>query len=89
MTKGKRISIALINAVPSGLLTLLIALFFASGTIAENYTDETFVAPQFFWMIPFWAIFVVIACFKRCLIIGIILMYLAPFIFLFLFMRLL
>lgn len=42
---GKRKKIALINLFISGIIALFIANFIASGTIAENYTDEQFVAP--------------------------------------------
>ncbi|WP_076558513.1 hypothetical protein [Salimicrobium flavidum] len=46
----------LINTVISGALALLIATFFAQGTIAENYSDKTWVAPEFLWVLPIWGI---------------------------------
>jgi hypothetical protein len=45
------------NIVFSGFMTFLITMFYAGGTIAENYTDKTFVAPEFFVTVPIcWAI---------------------------------
>ncbi|WP_139823805.1 hypothetical protein [Thalassobacillus devorans] len=46
----------LINTIVSGILAFLISTFFAGGTIAENYTDETWVAPEFFVILPIWAL---------------------------------
>ncbi|RWZ58656.1 hypothetical protein EQV77_06730 [Halobacillus fulvus] len=44
------------NSIISGVMVILISTFFAGGTIAENYTDKTWVAPEFFVIIPLWAI---------------------------------
>ncbi|MCA1010612.1 hypothetical protein [Halobacillus halophilus] len=44
----------MINTIISGLLAILISTFFAGGTIAENYTDKTWVAPEFFVILPIW-----------------------------------
>lgn len=44
------------NAIVCGLFMLLVAFFFAGGTIGENYTDEKYVAPQFFLLIPIWIV---------------------------------
>ncbi|MFD2922149.1 hypothetical protein [Halobacillus naozhouensis] len=49
-------TIYIINTIISGCIAALIAGFFAAGTIAENYTDETWIAPEFFVVIPIWAI---------------------------------
>ncbi|MGR9049647.1 hypothetical protein ACQ4XT_13560 [Halobacillus faecis] len=45
-----------LNTIISGLLAILISTFFAGGTIAENYTDKTWVAPEFFVILPIWAL---------------------------------
>lgn len=45
------------NIVFSGFITFFLTLFYAGGTIAENYTDKTFVAPEFLITLPIcWAI---------------------------------
>jgi hypothetical protein len=44
------------NVVICALLTVFIAFFFASGTIGENYTGKTYVAPEFFIILPVWVI---------------------------------
>ncbi|MDM5317244.1 hypothetical protein QUF49_14640 [Fictibacillus sp. b24] len=44
------------NVIICGFLTVFIAIFFAAGTIGENYTDETYVAPEFFLILPVWVI---------------------------------
>ncbi|MFG6117898.1 hypothetical protein [Thalassobacillus sp. B23F22_16] len=49
-------AIYLINTIVSGILAILISTFFAGGTIAENYTDKTWVSPQFFVILPIWAL---------------------------------
>ncbi|SDJ09285.1 hypothetical protein [Salimicrobium halophilum] len=46
----------LINTVISGTMAFLISTFFAQGTIAENYTDKTWVAPEFLWILPIWGL---------------------------------
>lgn len=56
------------NLLFSGFMAISISMFFAEGAIAENYTDERFVAPEFLWMIPLWvveAILVVIYFYKK------------------------
>ncbi|MDZ5712599.1 hypothetical protein [Jeotgalibacillus haloalkalitolerans] len=51
----KKIKVAyVLNTIISGLIAALISTFFAGGTIAENYTDETWVAPEFFVILPIW-----------------------------------
>ncbi|WP_227397010.1 hypothetical protein [Jeotgalibacillus aurantiacus] len=53
----KKIKITyVLNTIFSGLIAILISTFFAGGTIAENYTDETWVAPEFFVILPLWAL---------------------------------
>ncbi|MFP7169523.1 hypothetical protein [Terribacillus sp. FSL K6-0262] len=46
----------LANAFISGIIAYFIAEFFAAGTIAENYTGQKYVAPEFFIIMVFWAI---------------------------------
>lgn len=45
-----------LHTVGSGLVAFFIATFMASGTIAENNTDNTFVAPLFLLVLVFWVI---------------------------------
>ncbi|MDG5472102.1 hypothetical protein P6709_10090 [Jeotgalibacillus sp. ET6] len=53
----KKIKVAyVLNTIFSGLIAILISTFFAGGTIAENYTDETWVAPEFFVILPIWVL---------------------------------
>ncbi|MCG1010755.1 hypothetical protein J4760_12065 [Salinicoccus sp. ID82-1] len=44
------------NIILCGIIAIFIAFFFAEGTIAENYTNKRFVAPEFFLVVPVWAI---------------------------------
>ncbi|KZE69111.1 hypothetical protein AWM68_02265 [Fictibacillus phosphorivorans] len=44
------------NVIICGFFTVNVAFFFALGTIAENYTDKTYVAPEFFLILPVWVI---------------------------------
>lgn len=53
---SRRKVIALINLAVSGFIALMISTFFAGGTIAENYTDKTYVAPEFFVIMIIWGI---------------------------------
>lgn len=53
---SKRKIIALVNLLISGFIALMISMFFAGGTIAENYTDETYVAPEFFIILVIWGL---------------------------------
>ncbi|MCA1057675.1 hypothetical protein LCL96_01930 [Rossellomorea aquimaris] len=46
----------IIHLVITGILTIPITLFFASGGLGENYTDHTFVYPQFLLVIAVWII---------------------------------
>ncbi|MFG6117152.1 hypothetical protein ACGTN9_18530 [Halobacillus sp. MO56] len=51
-----RKTVAIINAILTGIVVILISTFFASGGIGENYTDQTFVAPEFFAILFIWGI---------------------------------
>lgn len=44
------------NVIVSGIIIFFIMMFFVEGTIAENYTNERFVAPEFFLVFPVWVI---------------------------------
>ncbi|MFG6120805.1 hypothetical protein [Thalassobacillus sp. B23F22_16] len=46
----------IINAVISGIFVFMISTFFAGGAIGENYTDKTFVAPEFFLIAVIWGV---------------------------------
>ncbi|CDO02613.1 sphingosine N-acyltransferase lac1 [Oceanobacillus picturae] len=52
----KRKIISLVNLLISGFIAIIVSTFFAAGTIAENYTDKTFVAPEFFIVLVIWGI---------------------------------
>lgn len=45
----------------SGILTYMITTFFAGGTIAENYSDDQYPAPEFFINFVLWGIGIVFA----------------------------
>ncbi|WP_051353089.1 hypothetical protein [Thalassobacillus devorans] len=51
-----RKTVAIINVLLTGIVAVLISTFFASGGIGENYSDQTFVAPEFFAILVIWAI---------------------------------
>ncbi|MFS0752399.1 hypothetical protein [Oceanobacillus sp. 1P07AA] len=55
-----KIALIIINLIVCGFLAFAITLFFASGTIAENYTDQTFVAPEYFFILLIWFLGVVL-----------------------------
>ncbi|MFP7493418.1 hypothetical protein SFC66_06470 [Terribacillus saccharophilus] len=46
----------LTNAVISGFIAYFSAEFFAAGTIAENYTGQKYVAPEFFIVVVLWGV---------------------------------
>ncbi|RYG70853.1 hypothetical protein EU245_15355 [Lentibacillus lipolyticus] len=54
-----------LHTIFSGIFTFLVAVFFASGAIGENYTDAIFVAPIFFLIIVFWLVGVSFLVFKK------------------------
>ncbi|KAB8126019.1 hypothetical protein F9U64_21045 [Gracilibacillus oryzae] len=51
-----RFTLVMANVIICGIITLMLSFFFASGTIAENYTDQMFVAPEFFFMLLIWLV---------------------------------
>lgn len=51
---GMKALIVWVNLILCGFIAISISFFFAEGAIAENYTNERFVAPQFFLIIPIW-----------------------------------
>jgi hypothetical protein len=57
-----KFNVAVGNIILCGVLTLIISFFFAKGTIAENYTDKIFVAPEFFLMPLIWGIASLLTC---------------------------
>lgn len=61
---SKRQTIALVNLFITGLLAFVISMFFAQGAIAENYTDKTFVAPEFFTVLIIWGIGAIFTLFQ-------------------------
>jgi len=62
--KSNKVKMTL-HTVLSGIIAILVATFFASGAIAENYTDDTFVAPIFFLIIVFWFVGVLFLVFRK------------------------
>jgi len=53
------------HTVFSGIIAFLFSAFMASGTIAENYTEDTFVAPEFFLILVFWLVGVLFLVFRK------------------------
>ncbi|GIO25274.1 hypothetical protein [Oceanobacillus sp. J11TS1] len=62
--KVNKITLTL-HTVFSGLIAVFLSMFLASGSIGENYTDDTFVAPIFFLIIVIWVIGVLFLAFKK------------------------
>ncbi|WP_010094384.1 hypothetical protein [Ornithinibacillus scapharcae] len=61
---SKRKILLLINLLVSGVIAFAISMFYAQGTIGENYTDEVYVAPEFFIVLVIWGIGALFACFQ-------------------------
>lgn len=51
---------AMICLLISGVISLMVSIFFAEGAIAENYTDKTFVEPRFFVILVIWGFGVIL-----------------------------
>lgn len=62
--KTNKITIAL-HTIFSGVIALFVSTFFASGSISENYTDNTFVAPFFFLILVLWFVGVLFLYFRK------------------------
>jgi hypothetical protein len=60
----------------TGFITIPLALWFASGTIAESQTNASFPAPQFLWLIAIWMLGLVINYFSKFFWIGLIISFL-------------
>lgn len=52
----RRHTIITINLLISGFIAFVVTIFLAGGGISENYTDKTFVAPQYFIILVIWGI---------------------------------
>ncbi|WP_405098633.1 hypothetical protein [Oceanobacillus sp. FSL H7-0719] len=57
-------TVVIFHFVLSGIIAILVTVFFASGAIGENYTNSIFVAPIFFLIIVFWLAGVLFLVFK-------------------------
>ncbi len=53
---GKIKTTFVINTIVSGCIATFISVVFAQGTIAEDTTDRTYVAPEFFVITAIWAV---------------------------------
>ncbi len=62
--KVKKLTITL-HTVLSGIIAFFFSAFMASGTIAENYTEDIFVAPVFFLILVFWLVSVLFLVFRK------------------------
>ncbi|GAF17091.1 hypothetical protein JCM19046_1570 [Bacillus sp. JCM 19046] len=67
----------MLNAIPSLILALFVSTFFASGGIAENYTDSYFVAPFFFIILLVWLIGLILGLVTKNVLLSVPLMYLS------------
>jgi hypothetical protein len=55
----------IIHLVITGIITIPITLFIASGGLGENFTGNAFVYPQFLLVIAVWVIGVVLSFNKK------------------------
>jgi hypothetical protein len=46
----------IVHLILTGIITITVSLFIASGGLGENYTENTFVYPQFLLVIAVWLI---------------------------------
>ena len=62
----------IIHLVITGVITIPITLFLASGGLGENYTGHTFVYPGFLFIIGVWIIGSVLSFIRKSAVIGLI-----------------
>ncbi|MBW3111661.1 hypothetical protein KYJ26_07465 [Bacillus sp. MCCB 382] len=60
------------HLVITGVITIPITLFMASGGLGENYTDYTFVYPGFLLIIGVWIIGSVLSFIRKSAVLGLI-----------------
>lgn len=62
-----------IHIVLTGIITIPVTLFLASGAIGENYENELFPVPGFLTFIAVWLIGAILMFFNKTKVIGMIL----------------
>ena len=62
----------IIHLVITGIVTIPITLFIASGGLGENFTGNTFVYPGFLFIIVVWIIGSVLSFIKKSAVLGLI-----------------
>jgi hypothetical protein len=62
----------IIHLILTGIITITISLFIASGGLGENYTGNAFVYPQFLLVIAVWLIGAVFSLNKKWAIYGLV-----------------
>ncbi|MCA1054235.1 hypothetical protein LCM10_04485 [Rossellomorea aquimaris] len=71
----------IIHLILTGVITITISLFIASGGLGENYTGNAFVYPQFLLFIAVWLIGAVLLFNKKVRTVGLIISALPTVIF--------
>ncbi|BCB04024.1 hypothetical protein [Bacillus sp. KH172YL63] len=71
----------IVHIALTGILTIPVTLFFASGGLGENYTGNLFVYPQFLLVNVVWLAGAVLCFYKNTMIAGLILTALFPMLF--------
>ncbi|KPL60975.1 hypothetical protein [Rossellomorea vietnamensis] len=62
----------IIHLVITGVITIPITLFLASGGLGENYTGHTFVYPGFLFIIGVWLIGSVLSFSRKSALLGLL-----------------
>ncbi|XXM70785.1 hypothetical protein ACQ0QQ_13795 [Lysinibacillus sphaericus] len=60
------------HLILTGIITITVSLFIASGGLGENFTGNTFVYPQFLLVIAVWLIGAVLSFYKKSAVYGLI-----------------
>jgi hypothetical protein len=60
------------HLILTGIITITVSLFIASGGLGENFTGNTFVYPQFLLVIALWLIGAVLLFYKKSAVYGLI-----------------
>ncbi|WP_175989491.1 hypothetical protein [Bacillus sp. Marseille-Q1617] len=71
----------IIHLILTGIITITISLFIASGGLGENFTGNAFVYPQFLLVIAVWLIGAVLLFNKKRIKYGLIISALPPLFF--------
>ncbi|MCA0147241.1 MULTISPECIES: hypothetical protein [Rossellomorea] len=62
----------IIHLIITGIITIPITLFLASGGLGENYTGHTFVYPDFLSIIGVWLIGSVLSFIRKSAVFGLV-----------------